>query len=108
MLSSSGRKTFRALVLSLTQAVLVPTGAVVAVVELLPDDVDGDCVQEANVMAVRAMVNHNKTGFRRRIRESFAARRSIRRIVAPGSGNPSQRLAERARLSQNTGWVGHR
>jgi hypothetical protein len=66
MLSSSGRKTFRALVLSLTQAVFVPTGVVVAVVELVPDDVDGDDVQAANVMAVRASVNHNRRSFRPR------------------------------------------
>ena len=38
MLSSSGRKTFRAFVLSLTQAVLVPTGVVVVVAEVVLDE----------------------------------------------------------------------
>src|SRR5277367_5156371 len=80
MLSSSGRKTFRALVLSLTQSVFVPTGVVVAVVELIPDDVGGDEVQAANVMAARAMVSHNSRVLKPYIEDSFAASRTaIRR-----------------------------
>lgn len=50
--------------LSLTHAVLVPTGIDEDVVELLPDDVEGDCVQDVNVAAVRVMVNQNRTSFR--------------------------------------------
>ena len=52
----------------------------VAVVELVPDDVDGDDVQAANVIAARAMVNHNRRGFRPCAVESFAANRTPHNI----------------------------
>ena len=61
--------------LSLTQPVLVPTGVVLAGVELMSDDVDGDDAQAANIMALRAMVNHNRRDLEPYTVGSFAAQR---------------------------------
>ena len=59
--------------LSFTQSVFVPTGVVVAMVELVSDDVEGDDVQAANVVALRAaMVNHNSRDFRPCTTQSLA------------------------------------
>jgi hypothetical protein len=63
-------------VLSFTQSVFVPTDVVVAGVELVSDDVDGDDVQAANVVALRAATaNHNRRDLRACTVQSLAVHR---------------------------------
>lgn len=79
--------------LSFTQAVLLPTGGAVTVVEVAPDEEDGDEVQAASVTAVRAMANHDRTGFRWSTPKILADGRALRRYVAPVPSGDSQALA---------------
>ena len=71
MLSSSGRKTFSAFVLSFTHAVLVPTGAEVVVV------VEGALDDEQDAIAMAATMKADGRRKRRvwRTQESLADRR---------------------------------